>query len=74
MPELVSITIFFMPGRFHFSHVLLSDVLFAEPGDQWVQVKVQTVPGYAKGLSDGLPKVIAEEGVGGCGILHQCHP
>eukprot|EP00892_Ulva_mutabilis_P007361 jgi/Ulvmu1/4998/UM021_0015.1 len=30
-----------------------------------VKVKVQTVPGYAKGLSDGLPKVIAEEGVGG---------
>lgn len=29
------------------------------------QVKVQTVPGYAKGLADGLPKFVAQEGVGG---------
>ena len=28
------------------------------------QVKVQTVPGYAKGLTDGLPKMINEGGVG----------
>eukprot|EP00887_Chlorella_sp_A99_P000388 scaffold13.g388.t1 len=28
-------------------------------------VKVQTVPGYAKGLSDGLPKFVGQEGVGG---------
>lgn len=33
---------------------------------KFVQVKVQTVPGYAKGLSDGMPKVISQEGVGGC--------
>ncbi|KAJ7525071.1 hypothetical protein O6H91_17G034900 [Diphasiastrum complanatum] len=30
-----------------------------------VKVKVQTQPGFAKGLSDGLPKVIAAEGVAG---------
>lgn len=30
-----------------------------------VKVKVQTVPGYAKGFTDGLPKFIAQEGVGG---------
>ena len=30
-----------------------------------VKVKVQTVPGFAKGLSDGMPKFIAQEGVGG---------
>ncbi|KAK9837447.1 hypothetical protein WJX81_003524 [Elliptochloris bilobata] len=30
-----------------------------------VKVRVQTMPGYAKGLSDGLPKIIREEGVGG---------
>ena len=30
-----------------------------------VKVKVQTVPGYAKGFSDGLPKFVAQEGVGG---------
>lgn len=29
-----------------------------------VKVKVQTVPGYAKGLTDGMPRVIAEGGVG----------
>jgi solute carrier family 25 phosphate transporter 3 len=29
-----------------------------------VKVKVQTVPGYAKGFSDGLPKLVAEGGVG----------
>ncbi len=29
------------------------------------QVKVQTVPGYAKGLTDGLPKFVANEGIGG---------
>ena len=29
------------------------------------QVKVQTVPGFAKGLADGLPKFVAAEGVGG---------
>ena len=28
------------------------------------QVKVQTVPGFAKGLTDGMPKVIAEGGIG----------
>ncbi len=27
-----------------------------------LQVKVQTTPGYAKGLTDGLPKFIANEG------------
>lgn len=30
-----------------------------------VQVKVQTVPGFAKGLTDGFPKFIALEGAGG---------
>jgi len=30
-----------------------------------VKVKVQTVPGYARGLSDGMPKFIAQEGLGG---------
>ena len=30
-----------------------------------VKVNVQTRPGFAKGLSDGMPKVIAEGGVGG---------
>ena len=30
-----------------------------------VKVKVQTVPGYARGLGDGMPKFIAQEGVGG---------
>ena len=28
----------------------------------YTQVKVQTSPGYAKGLTDGLPKFIAQEG------------
>jgi solute carrier family 25 phosphate transporter 3 len=30
-----------------------------------MQVKVQTVPGFAKGMLDGFPKFIAENGVGG---------
>ena len=30
-----------------------------------LQVKVQTQPGWAKGLSDGLPKLYAAEGLGG---------
>lgn len=30
-----------------------------------VKVKVQTVPGYAKGFADGLPKFISQEGIGG---------
>ena len=30
-----------------------------------MQVKVQTTPGWAKGLTDGMPKFIAENGVGG---------
>lgn len=29
-----------------------------------VKVRVQTFPGFAKGLSDGLPKMVREEGVG----------
>ncbi len=29
------------------------------------QVKVQTVPGFAKGMSDGFPKFVQMEGVGG---------
>ncbi len=29
------------------------------------QVKVQTVPGYAKGITDGMPKFIAQEGLSG---------
>ena len=31
-----------------------------------MQVKVQTSPGFAKGLSDGMPKFIQQEGVAGC--------
>ena len=30
-----------------------------------VKVKVQTQPGWANGLSDGLPKLWAAEGMGG---------
>lgn len=30
-----------------------------------LQVKVQTVPGFAKGLTDGFPKFVAQEGWGG---------
>ncbi|KAI3845395.1 hypothetical protein MKW98_029046, partial [Papaver atlanticum] len=30
-----------------------------------VKVRVQTQPGYARGLSDGLPKIIRAEGYGG---------
>ncbi|KAK9845005.1 hypothetical protein WJX74_009591 [Apatococcus lobatus] len=30
-----------------------------------VKVKVQTQPGYAKGLMDGMPKLISEQGIGG---------
>ena len=30
-----------------------------------LQVKVQTQPGWATGLSDGLPKLYAAEGLGG---------
>ena len=43
---------------------------------EWLslQVKVQTVPGYAKGLTDGLPKVIAQEGVGGCAPHSSARP
>jgi hypothetical protein len=29
------------------------------------QVKVQTVPGYARGLADGMPKFVQQEGLGG---------
>jgi solute carrier family 25 phosphate transporter 3 len=29
------------------------------------KVKVQTVPGFAKGLTDGMPKIVSQEGVGG---------
>jgi solute carrier family 25 phosphate transporter 3 len=29
------------------------------------KVKVQTVPGFAKGLTDGMPKIVQQEGVGG---------
>ena len=31
-----------------------------------LQVKVQTQPGFAQGLSDGMPKLISQEGIGGC--------
>lgn len=30
-----------------------------------LQVKVQTTPGYAKGLTDGLPKFVQQNGVAG---------
>ena len=30
------------------------------------QVKVQTNPGYANGMTDGMPKMISEGGVGRC--------
>jgi hypothetical protein len=29
-----------------------------------LQVKVQTVPGFAKGMLDGFPKFVQTEGVG----------
>ena len=29
------------------------------------QVKVQTSPGFAKGIADGMPKFIQQEGVAG---------
>lgn len=45
-------------------HAALSSLL-ARPHPPTLQVKVQTVPGYAKGLADGLPKFVAQEGVGG---------
>ena len=40
-------------------HPLIPVLLFR------VQVKVQTVPGFAKGMLDGFPKYIQMEGVGG---------
>jgi hypothetical protein len=33
------------------------------------QVKVQTVPGFANGLIDGMPKFIQQEGVAGCACM-----
>ena len=30
-----------------------------------LQVKVQTSPGFANGLMDGLPKFVQQEGIGG---------
>ena len=33
------------------------------------QVKVQTVPGFANGLMDGMPKFIQQEGVAGCACM-----
>jgi solute carrier family 25 phosphate transporter 3 len=30
-----------------------------------LQVKVQTVPGFARGFADGLPKFVQQEGVAG---------
>lgn len=30
-----------------------------------VKVKVQTVPGFGKGIADGLPKIVASDGIGG---------
>ena len=34
--------------------------------DLWsLQVKVQTSPGFANGLLDGLPKFVQQEGIGG---------
>ena len=57
----------------------ISDDAILQPSATWqalcaLQVKVQTVPGYAKGLMDGMPKVISQEGVGGCvaPTLHTC--
>ncbi|XP_021844686.1 mitochondrial phosphate carrier protein 3, mitochondrial isoform X3 [Spinacia oleracea] len=32
-----------------------------------VKVRLQTQPGFARGLSDGLPKFIKSGGIGGCG-------
>lgn len=36
-----------------------------DPECAMVQVKVQTSPGFAKGISDGMPKFIQQEGVAG---------
>ena len=43
----------------------LPHLAFSAEGCAGVQVKVQTTPGWAKGLSDGLPKFVAEQGVAG---------
>ena len=56
----------------------ISDDAILQPSATWqalcaLQVKVQTVPGYAKGLMDGMPKVISQEGVGGC-VPPRCTP
>jgi len=34
-----------------------------------IKVRVQTQPGFARGLSDGLPKFIQSEGAAGYGFL-----
>lgn len=34
-------------------------------------MKVQTVPGFANGLSDGFPKFVAQEGYGGCALRNR---
>ena len=34
-----------------------------------VKVRVQTSPGFAKGLLDGFPKFVQQEGFAGCAIL-----
>lgn len=37
-----------------------------------VKVRVQTQPGFARGLSDGLPKILKAEGVAGYDV-HKMH-
>lgn len=44
---------------------LLTTHLAPAPLSTLPQVKVQTVPGFARGLADGLPKFVAQEGVAG---------
>lgn len=34
-----------------------------------VKVRVQTQPSFAKGLSDGLPKIVKSQGIRGCDII-----
>jgi len=38
-----------------------------------IKVRVQTMPGYAKGLTDGMSKFIATEGIGGYKIFLFCN-
>lgn len=57
--ERVPTTLHFLPGR--------APTRPLRPALLSPQVKVQTVPGYAKGLADGLPKFVAQASWGAGG-------